>query len=103
VELIIEQKLRDSDLLKDPKVSVSAITYRKFFISGEVQKPDGYNYQPGLTVDRAVALAGGLTERASKKKITITRGSGDKRSEEQAEFNSKVEPGDTITIDQGFF
>ncbi len=103
VSQIIKQKLVDGGYLKAPEVTISAVSYREFYISGEVIKAGGYPYQPGLTVDKAVALAGGLTERASKKKITITRGTGDKRSELQAEFNSRVEPGDTITIDQGFF
>jgi protein involved in polysaccharide export with SLBB domain len=84
-------------------VSVSIINYREFYISGEVNSPGGYPFQPGLTLDRAIALAGGLTERASKRRITIIRG-GDKRETiEKAALNTTVKPGDTITIDQGFF
>ncbi|WP_296251687.1 polysaccharide biosynthesis/export family protein [Pseudomonas sp. UBA4194] len=85
--------------LKDPKVSVSVVEYRPFFIGGEVKAPGGYPYKPGLTMDRAIALAGGLTERASVKRIAISR---DGQST-PAQLSTAVEPGDTITIDQGFF
>lgn len=85
--------------LKDPKVTVSVVEYRPFFIGGEVKAPGGYPYKPGLTMDRAIALAGGLTERASVKRININR-SG---SSSAAQLSTPVEPGDTITIDQGFF
>jgi polysaccharide export outer membrane protein len=56
-----------------------------------------------LTLDRAIALAGGLTERASIKRITLTRGAGDERAVKKASLDTQVLPGDTITIDQGFF
>jgi len=102
----IEQMLTESlkgDYLVDPRVSVSVLTYREFFISGEVQKPGGYPFQPGLTLRRAVALAGGLTERASEGRITIIRDPDASRTPEKATLDTVVMPGDTITIDQGFF
>ncbi|MGY4534476.1 protein involved in polysaccharide export with SLBB domain [Pseudomonas sp. TE3786] len=102
IEELIADKLRDG-YLKDPKVTVSVITYREFYISGEVQKPGGYPYQPGLTLQRAIALAGGLTERASTKRVTIVRGNGETRQGEKATLETAILPGDTITIEQGFF
>ncbi len=91
------------DYLVDPRVTVSVLQYREFFISGEVAKPGGYPYQPGLTLRRAVALAGGLTERASENRITIIRDKDESRSPAKATLDTEVRPGDTITIDQGFF
>lgn len=102
VEALITNKLKDG-YLKDPRVSVSVLTYRQFYISGEVKLPGGYPFQPGLTLDRAIAVAGGLTERASDKRISIIRGSDPTRSVAKASLNTLVEPGDTINIDQGFF
>ncbi len=102
----IEQLLTESlkgDYLVDPRVSVSVLTYREFFISGEVEKPGGYPFQPGLTLRRAAALAGGLTERASEGRITIIRDQDASRTPEKATLDTVVMPGDTITIDQGFF
>ncbi len=93
----------EGDYLIDPRVSVSVLQYRDFFISGEVKKPGGYPYQPGLTLRRAVALAGGLTERASENRISIIRDMDPNKTPEQASLASMVLPGDSITIGQGFF
>ncbi len=102
IEQLITDKLKEGYLV-EPRVTVSVITYREFYISGEVKKPGGYPYQPGLTLDRAIALAGGLTERASLKRVTIVRGQGDTRVAEKASIDTAILPGDTITIAQGFF
>lgn len=102
IEQIIVDKLQ-GDYLVDPRVSVSVLTYREFFISGEVKTPGGYPFQPGLTLRRAVALAGGLTERASQNRITIIRDQDENRTAVAATLDTLVMPGDTITIDQGFF
>ncbi len=91
VRNVLVEKLKDGYLI-DPRVSVS-----------EVKLPGGYPYQPGLTLDRAIALAGGLTERASTKRMTIVRGSEGSRAEEKATMDTQVRPGDTINIDEGFF
>ena len=99
VEQEITEELKNG-YLRDPRVSISVINYREFYISGEVKQPGGYPYQPGLTLDRAIALAGGLTERASTRRITIVRGSSDSRESERATLSTLVKPGDTITIDQ---
>lgn len=102
IEQMIIDKLK-GDFLVDPRVSVSVLKYREFFISGEVKAAGGFPFQPGLTVRRAVALAGGLTERASESRITIIRDSDPKRAPERATLDTMVRPGDTITIEQGFF
>ena len=102
VRTVLVEKLKDGYLI-DPRVSVSVVNYREFYISGEVKLPGGYPYQPGLTLDRAIALAGGLTERASTKRMTIVRGSEGSRAEEKATMDTQVRPGDTINIDEGFF
>lgn len=102
IEQLLIDKLK-GDYLVDPRVSVSVLKYREFFISGEVKTPGGYAFQPGLTLRRAVALAGGLTERASEQRITIIRDQDPKRKPEHATLDTQVLPGDTITIEQGFF
>ena len=53
------------DVLVKPNVNVSITSYRNFYIGGEVKKPGGYPYQPGLTILQAVTIAGGPTEWAS--------------------------------------
>jgi len=98
----IATKLEDGYLV-NPKVSVSILEYRQFYISGEVKQPGGYPYQPGLTVRRAAALAGGLTERASERRITVIREADKNKKPEYVSMEDRVMPGDTITVGQGFF
>ncbi|PAJ74741.1 capsular biosynthesis protein [Pseudoalteromonas sp. NBT06-2] len=92
----------NGDYLIKPSVFVHITKYRAFYIHGEVRTPGGYSYQPGMTINQAVALASGLTERASKEKIFIFK-EGDKNIRIQASLNTKVNAGDTITIEQRFF
>lgn len=91
--------------LVNPSVNVTVTQYRPFYINGEVRSPGGYPYQPGLTLDKAIALAGGLTDRASTRKMFVTRGLGGGQKEEGSRvfLNSRIAPGDIITINEGFF
>ncbi|TKB44718.1 polysaccharide export protein [Thalassotalea mangrovi] len=102
----VEQKIHQGllgDYLINPSVSVSIIAYRPFFIDGEVKKPGGYAYQPGLTVAKAAALAGGFTERASLQKIFVVRSSHPDKTPQPVEPHSLIGPGDIISIKQSFF
>ncbi|WP_394174013.1 polysaccharide biosynthesis/export family protein [Thalassotalea litorea] len=102
VEQAIHQGLK-GDYLINPNVSVSIITYRPFFIDGEVKKPGGYPYQPGLTVAKAAALAGGFTERASLDKIYIVKSGVDDKRPQPIDQHTLIGPGDIISIKQSFF
>lgn len=97
----IESMLADG-YLKKPKVRVSIHAYRQVFVNGEVKQPGGYSYQDGLTVQKAVVLAGGFTERASTSKITLV---SEKRPGEskRVQLNHPVRPGDIITVGESFF
>jgi protein involved in polysaccharide export with SLBB domain len=102
VEKIIVNGLKQG-YLNDPKVSLSQIEYRSFYINGEVKKPGSYPFIPGLTLEKAIALGGGLTERASIKRVTILRGDGGPTLTDEVTRNTTIAPGDTISIAQGFF
>ncbi|WP_371355775.1 polysaccharide biosynthesis/export family protein [Pseudomonas chlororaphis] len=102
VEKIIVDGLKQGYLI-DPKVSLSQIEYRPFYINGEVKKPGNYPFIPGLTLEKAIALGGGLTERASIKRVTIVRGDGGATLTDEVTRNTTIAPGDTISIAQGFF
>lgn len=99
----IAAKLRDG-YLKNPTVSVEVLTYRPFFILGEVKRPGSYAYKNGLNVLNAVAMAGGYTYRAKSSVWVITR-SGDKNYQEREISNGdfRILPGDTIFIPERFF
>lgn len=90
------------DYLVNPEVQVVVVEYRPFYVNGQVKRPGGYPFVPGLTVRKAAALAGGFTERASTRKLYVIRESlGSKRI--QVELDSTVYPGDTLIIEEGLF
>jgi len=91
------------DYLINPNVSVSIVEYRPFFIDGEVNNPGGYPFQPGLTISKAAALAGGYTERASLSKIFIIRSNDHNQKSVNVKSNASVLPGDIITVKQSYF
>lgn len=88
--------------LTKPVVTVSIIEYRQFYVNGEVKKPGGYNYREGLTVEIAIALAGGFSERASKNRITLAH-EEDKGNPRRIELTTPIRPGDIITVEESFF
>jgi polysaccharide export outer membrane protein len=102
VELLIDSGLR-GDYLIDPSVSVTVIEYRPFFIDGEVNRPGGYPYQPGLTVEKAAALAGGYTERASKNLVSVRRNVSGREVTIEVQPSETIMPGDIVTVKQRFF
>lgn len=102
LEQDITSLLKDGYLVS-PSVNISIIEFRPFYINGEVRSPGAYAYQPGLTLDKAIALAGGFTDRASQRKMYIMKAVSDKQKQEKAKMQTKIAPGDIITIKEGFF
>ena len=102
VEQLIYSGLK-GDYLVEPNVYAQVVSYRPFYIHGEVEEPGAYPYQPGLTVDQAIALAGGLTERASTDKIFLLSEQQQQAKRTKASLQSQVAAGDTIKIEQRFF
>ncbi len=98
----ITEKLRDG-YLKNPSVNITVQQYRSFFVDGEVSRPGSYVYEPGLTLAKAVSLAGGMTDRASRRKIFLTREINGDKSRTRVEMSQTIEPGDVIEIEERFF
>jgi len=101
LEQYIHNKL-NGDYLVSPNVHVSVEEYRPFYINGQVESPGGYPYQPGLTIQRAISLAGGFTERASKKNVFIVHEYNPKKRI-RVKQHTIVNPGDIITVEESFF
>jgi polysaccharide export outer membrane protein len=102
LEDFITARLKGRYLL-DPKVTVSIEEYRNFFVNGLVEKPGGYQFTPGLTVRKAVSIAGGFKERAARDKINIIRDDDPTQTARRVDLNSPVMPGDILTIEESFF
>lgn len=94
VEGTITSKLKGR-ILVDPRVYVSVDEYRPFFIAGAVNKPGNIPFQPGLNISKAVAMAGGYTDKANIAQIFVDLPDGSK-----TKVNTEyiVKPGDNITV-----
>ena len=102
LQTVLVEGLRP-DYLVDPRVSVSIVKYRPFFVNGEVRNPGGVDFQPGLTLHKAIALVGGFSERADKDDLYVIADSDPDRKEIKVELNYRVQPGDIINVKQSFF
>jgi polysaccharide export outer membrane protein len=94
------------DYLKNPDISITIVEYRQFYVNGEVKKPGGFSFREGMTVERAITLAGGFSERAAKDKIFIVRENHNGTANEdinRAQLSTLVRPGDVITVEESFF
>ena len=102
LEAAVSDRLKP-DYLKNPQVRVAVIGYRPVYIMGEVNNPGSYPYSTGMTVINAVALAGGYTYRAARKKITIVRAGQSEEKKERVSEQESVAPGDVIMVPERFF
>ena len=90
--------------LKDPRVAIEVGNFRNFYVLGEVNKPGEYPYRTNLTLDQAVAAAGGYSYRASRKKIILHHsGSGEEAVSLGKLETINLQPGDTVRIPERFF
>ncbi len=89
--------------VKDPKVTVEVETSRPFFILGEVRDGGQYPYVADMTLQMAVAIAGGFTPRAKKRSFQLTRKINGADVTQNVPASWKVLPGDTITVKERFF
>lgn len=87
--------------LVNPSVTVVIESYRPFFIRGAVNKSGAYQFEYDLTVDQAIAISGGLKDRASKNKWFVIRGIEKTRIKVTKE--SRIFPGDIIEIEESLF
>lgn len=87
--------------LVNPSVSVMIESYRPFFIRGAVSKSGAYKFEYDLTVDQAIAIAGGLKDRASKRDWYVIRGV--EKSRLKVTKESRIFPGDILEIEESLF
>lgn len=89
--------------LRSPDVAVEVDTYRPFFILGEVGTGGQYVYVPGMTVQNAVAIAGGFSARAEQENVDITRNINGEVITGRVPLSDPILPGDTIAVRERLF
>jgi len=88
-------ELQNGDVVNVPKAV--------FYVYGEVNRPGAYRVERGITVKRAIALAGGLTPKGSLKRLEITRKEGDRDKTSGAGIDDPVRIDDVVRIKESIF
>lgn len=88
--------LQDGDVIYVPKAQT-------FYIEGYVRNGGTLILEPGMTVEQAIAMAGGLTERGTNRGIKATRVVNGKTVEVELKLSDKVQAGDVIHVKQRLF
>jgi polysaccharide biosynthesis/export protein len=98
----ISVKLRNG-FIREPSVAVEIESYRPFFILGEVAAPGQYPYVPNMTVESAVAIAGGFSPRARRDRVTVTHSDSSGTGRVVVPPGTPVGPGDTVLVGERWF
>jgi polysaccharide biosynthesis/export protein len=98
----ITARLR-SGYIRDPSVAVEIESYRPFFILGEVAAPGQYPYVPNMSVESAVAIAGGFSPRARRDRVTLTHTDASGSSRYVVPLGTPLGPGDTVFVGERWF
>jgi len=89
--------------VREPHVAVEVEAYRPFFILGEVTAPGQYPYTPNMTVETAVAIAGGFGPRGFHDYVIISRNFNGQPFRFQAPISTPIRPGDTVQVQERWF
>jgi polysaccharide export outer membrane protein len=98
----ITAKLRNG-YIRDPSVAVEIESYRPFFILGEVAAPGQYPYVPNMSVESAVAIAGGFSPRARRDRVTLTHTDNSGSMRAVVPLGTALGPGDTVLVGERWF
>jgi polysaccharide export outer membrane protein len=98
----ISGKLRNG-YIREPSVAVEIEAYRPFFILGEVAAPGQYPYVPNMSVESAVAIAGGFSPRAKRDRVTLTHTDAGGSTRVVVPLGTPISPGDTVLVGERWF
>ncbi len=98
----ITAKLRHG-FIREPSVAVEIEAYRPFFILGEVAAPGQYPYVPNMSVESAVAIAGGFSPRARRDRVTLTHTDDASSMRTVVPLGTALSPGDTVQVGERWF
>lgn len=89
--------------IREPHVAVEIEAHRPFFILGEVTMPGQYPFVPNMTVETAVAIAGGFSPRAKRDGVTVSRNVQGQTFRGAIPLTYPIQPGDTIVVGERWF
>ena len=98
----ITGRLRNG-FIREPSVAVEIEAYRPFFILGEVAAPGQYPYVPNMSVESAVAIAGGFSARARRDEVMLSHNTDQGVLRAAVPLGTPISPGDTIQIGERWF
>ena len=84
-----------------PRVTATVFKHRNFYVTGEVKTPGGYAYEEGMNIQKALAMAGGLTEKAERGDVSILRSLNGHDETLAGKLESIVLPDDIIVVEEG--
>jgi polysaccharide biosynthesis/export protein len=102
----LERAIRNrlgAQYVKDPHITVDISQNRPFFILGEVRSAGQFPYVNGMTIQTAVAIAGGYSERANERRVQITRRTNGLVEKMDVPSDYVVQPGDTVYVYERWF
>jgi polysaccharide export outer membrane protein len=102
VESLVYNALKGPYLV-EPTVSVTILSYRQFYLLGEVTRAGAYPYTPGLTLRRAILDAGNFKPTANKNRIYLINELEEDQEERRIDQSHQIKPGDIITVRASFF
>ncbi|MDJ0275587.1 polysaccharide biosynthesis/export family protein [Sphingomonas sp. 2R-10] len=102
LEAVLVERL-GAGYIRNPRVTVEVLSYRPFFILGEVSRPGQYPTFDGMTLSRAIALAGGYTYRANRKQALIRHPGATQEQRVTIDSDVRIQPGDVVRIGERYF
>lgn len=89
--------------LKNPEVRAFVVRYRPVFVSGAVRNTGAFPFSEGLTVERALTLASGMTPLGSVRRMFVLREGEAAVTRQRVQLDSPLYPGDTLFVEEGVF
>jgi polysaccharide export outer membrane protein len=102
VERVITAKFSDG-FLKEPRVNVEVSQYRPFYVLGEVNRPGSYPYTDGMSIQNAVADAGGYTQKATEGGVYVRHAGDTKEIYLDSDSAAMIYPGDVVRVPSSLF
>jgi len=102
LELDLARRLRGG-YLRNPDVRAYVVRYRPVFVSGAVRNTGAYPFTEGLTVEKALTLASGMTPLGSPRRIYVLREGAAASAREKVALDAPLYPGDTLFVEEGVF